>query len=235
MSALVEELRFRLAGLLGQGLVGGLFSTVRLRRANPEAHLRPRRRGENVIFVFWHDQLLPLVWVHRNEGIVVLVSEHDDGEYIARLLERYGCSTVRGSSTRGGASGTRGLVRAAREGKDLALATDGPRGPRHRVKDGALLVAGLTGLPLVPIGVSAEPAWRLPSWDRFLVPKPFSTVAVVWGEPIRIHRDASRAELRERARGLEGVLSGLTRRAEEAAGRRRPDTRPGKGERAQAS
>ncbi|NIP60985.1 MAG: hypothetical protein GWM92_21210 [Gemmatimonadetes bacterium] len=96
-------------------------------------------------------------------------------------------------------------------------------------------MARLTGFPLVPVAVAAEPAWRLPSWDRFLVPKPLSTVAVHWGDPIRIPRDASRADLRKRARELEGVLSGLTRRAEEVAGRRSPDPRPGEGKRAQAS
>lgn len=214
-----EGARYRLAGVLGQGLVGALFSTVRLRRTNPEAYLRFRRRGEPVIFVFWHDQLLPLVWVHRNEGIVVLVSEHADGEYISRIIGRHGFGTARGSSTRGGARALRSLVTAAREGRDLALTPDGPRGPRHRFKPGALVAARLTGLPLVPIAVAAAPAWRLRSWDRFLVPRPFSTVAVRWGEPHRVPSSADREELREHARTMERSLNELSMRVAESVGR----------------
>ena len=142
-----------------------------------------RRLRTPVIFVFWHGSLLPLVHYHRHERIVVLVSEHADGERIARVLARRGFGTVRGSSTRGGARGLRALVRAARAGRDLALTPDGPRGPRGEFKPGALAAARMTGLPIVPLAVSASAAWHLGSWDGFMVPKPFARVRVTYGDP----------------------------------------------------
>ena len=116
----MSDMKFEAAGVLGTGLVGALFTTTRVERRGAENYLHFRRSGTPVLFVFWHGQLLPLVHYHRQEGIVVLVSEHADGEYVTRVLEHNGFGTVRGSSTRGGMRGLKGLVRAARSGKDLA-------------------------------------------------------------------------------------------------------------------
>jgi lysophospholipid acyltransferase (LPLAT)-like uncharacterized protein len=195
-----------LAGASGATLLRALFATTRVERIHYERLEQFRRRREPVIFVFWHGHLLPLVHYHRREGIEVLVSEHSDGEYIAQILRRYGFGTVRGSTTRGGMRGLRGLVRAAREGRDLAVTPDGPRGPRHEVKPGALATARMTGLPLVPLAVSVSSAWRLDSWDRFLVPKPFSRVRIEYLPPRFVPRDASRRELETLAEGLAGDL-----------------------------
>jgi hypothetical protein len=162
--------------------------------------------------VFWHGQLLPLVHIHRGEGIVVLGSEHDDGEYITRIIERSGFGAVRGSSTRGGTTGLRGLVRAARAGRDLALTPDGPRGPRGELKPGALLVAQLAGLPIVPLAVGASRGWRLKSWDGLLVPGPLSTIRVEYLPPRFVPREASRDEIATMADDIGGELNELTRR-----------------------
>ncbi|MEQ1856913.1 MAG: lysophospholipid acyltransferase family protein [Longimicrobiales bacterium] len=197
---------FALAGVAGAAIVRTLFATTRVERVHHERLEHFRRRGEPVIFVFWHGHLLPLVHYHRREGIVVLVSEHSDGEYIAQILHRCGFGTARGSSTRGGARGLRELVRAARAGKDLAVTPDGPRGPRHEVKVGALAAAQMTGLPLVPMAVSASSAWTLASWDRFLIPKPFSTVRIEYLPPRFVPRDASREQLEALAAGLASDL-----------------------------
>src|SRR5687768_786230 len=121
-------------GIVGAALVSTLLASTRVERIGWENVAHFRRRGTPVIFVFWHGNLLPLVHYHRHEGIVVLVSEHSDGERIARILARRGFGTVRGSSTRGGIRGLRALVRAARAGRDLALTPDGPRGPRGEFK-----------------------------------------------------------------------------------------------------
>lgn len=207
--------KFRAAGLLGQGLVGSLFTTTRLTRIDPEHFLRFRREGRPVIFVFWHGQLLPLVHYHRSEGVVVLVSEHADGEYISRIIERHGFRTVRGSSTRGGIRGLKALIRAAREGHDLALTPDGPRGPRHEFKAGALLAAQVTGAPLVPLAAGASAAWHFDSWDRFLVPRPLSRVTIAYGEPRWVDRSADAAERERLAAELTETLNGLTQRAAE--------------------
>jgi lysophospholipid acyltransferase (LPLAT)-like uncharacterized protein len=208
----VTGLRFEAVGVLGAGVVGALFLTTRIERSGIENFQRFRRQGTPVIFVFWHGQLLPLVHVHRHEGIVVLVSEHDDGEYIARIIERRGFGTVRGSSTRGGTSGLRGLVRAAHAGRDLAITPDGPRGPRGSFKPGVLVAAQITGLPVVPIAVAASSAWSLSSWDGFLVPKPLATVRVEYLPPRFVRRDASRTELEAYASEIGTELDAATQR-----------------------
>jgi lysophospholipid acyltransferase (LPLAT)-like uncharacterized protein len=200
------ELRFRAAGLLGRGLLGSYFPLVRCRREGAENYQQFRRQGKPVIFVFWHGHLLPLVHYHRNEGIVVLVSEHKDGEYIARVIHRHGFQTARGSSTRGGVKGLKAILRAAREDRDLGFTPDGPKGPRHAFKRGALLAAQITGLPLITVAVGADRAWYLKSWDRFMIPKPFSALRIRYGEPRWVPRDASEEVLSAVAQELEGRL-----------------------------
>ena len=204
------ELRFRLAGYLGRGILGSYFPFVSCTREDAEHYLQFRRQRKPFIFVFWHGQMLPLIYHHRNEGIVVLVSEHSDGEYITRVIHEHGFNTARGSSTRGGVKGLKGILRAAREGKDLGFTPDGPKGPRHEFKWGALVAAQLTGLPLVPIGVGADRAWYLNSWDRFMIPKPFSSVGIRYGAPRWVPRDASEGTLKQIARDLEEELKKFT-------------------------
>jgi len=199
-------------------MVGALFTTTRLRREGQEHYLCHRRNGGPVVFVFWHGQLLPLVHYHRQEGIVVLVSEHADGEYITRVIQRHGFGVARGSSSRGAAKGLKALIRAARRGKDLALTPDGPQGPPRVFKPGALLAAQVTGLPVVPLGVGASGGWRLRSWDGFLIPHPFSRIGVVYGEARVIPRGVDRDELDAMAQGIGRELDALTARAEELAG-----------------
>lgn len=212
----MSELRFQLAGLLGKGALSSLFATVRLTREGYEPIRALRSEGQKVIFCFWHGGLLPLAWVHRDEGVVVLVSEHADGEYITRVLHRYGYETARGSSTRGGSRGLRGLLRSARAGRDLAITPDGPRGPLQEFKPGAVTAAQLTGLPILPLGVAASSAWRLESWDRFMIPRPFCQLHVVYGEPIYIPRSLSDGEVAELAGTCGEAVQRATDRAWEA-------------------
>lgn len=190
-------------------ILGALFQTLKVHRTGQDDVEEFRSAGTPVIFVFWHGRLLPLIQVHRQEGIVVLVSQHRDGERLARLLHYFGFGTVRGSSTRGGVQGLKGLIRAARAGRDLAITPDGPRGPNRELKLGVLAVARLTGLPLVPVGVGVSSAWRAPSWDGLLVPKPFSTVRVAYGRPHFVPRSAGQDEIDHVAAELERKLCDL--------------------------
>lgn len=209
--------RLGAVSLFGTALVRVLFATTRTTRIDAH-HLEDlRAEGRPVVFVLWHGQLLPLVYQHREEGVAVLVSEHRDGEYVARVLERSGFETVRGSSTRGGTRGLKGLIRAARAGRDLGITPDGPRGPARRFKPGALLAAQVTGSVIVPIAGSASRAWRADSWDRFLVPRPFSHVVVAYGEGVEVPREATEEDRAAVARRLERVLDELTARAERVA------------------
>jgi hypothetical protein len=202
--------KVRLAGPVGRAFVAGLFSTIRITRSGAEAVDELRFSGQNVVFVFWHGQLLPLVHAHRDQGIVVLISEHADGEIITRIVVRHGFGAARGSSTRGGSRGLRELIRAARSGRDLALTPDGPRGPARELKPGALVAAKMTGLPVVPLAVGADRAWYADSWDRFMVPRPFTRVRIAYGVPRTVPRDARGARLAETAAELQAELERLS-------------------------
>jgi lysophospholipid acyltransferase (LPLAT)-like uncharacterized protein len=203
----MSDIRFESAGVLGSGLVGGLFLTTRLRMIGQDHHKQFRDAGQPVMFVFWHGHLLTLIHVHRHQGAVVLVSEHDDGEYVVRVLERSGFGTARGSSTRGGRKGLKGLVRAARSGRDVAVTPDGPKGPRGVFKPGALAAAQMAGLPVIPVVVRPRGAWRFRSWDGFMVPKPFTSIEVEYLPPVHVPRDADRAELEALAERIGASLN----------------------------
>ena len=210
MKPVGSGLRHSLGGVLGQAFLESLFMTVRIERTGLDNLTEFREAKTPIIFVFWHGRLLPLVHAHRRKGTAVLVSEHGDGEYIARIIQRYGFQTVRGSSTRGRVRGLRGLIRAARRGHDLAVTPDGPRGPSRSVKAGALIVARLTGLPLIPVGVAGTSIWTANSWDRFMVPKPFSTVRIAYGRPSFVSAEADQAEIDAATRALQSALTELS-------------------------
>ncbi|MGB1778868.1 MAG: lysophospholipid acyltransferase family protein [Longimicrobiales bacterium] len=203
----MSELRFESAGVLGTGLVTGLFMTTRVERIGVEHYLQFREVEQPIMFVFWHGQLLPLVHYHRHEGIMVLVSEHDDGEYVTRVIHRHGFGTVRGSSTRGGSKGLKGLVRAAKQGRDLAVTPDGPKGPPGVFKPGALAAAQMCGLPVVPIALTASAGYRFRSWDGFLLPRPFSRIRIEYLEPRMIPRDTTREDLDRIAKEIGAALN----------------------------
>jgi lysophospholipid acyltransferase (LPLAT)-like uncharacterized protein len=177
----------------GHRLLAGLGRTWRVRHVGGERLTRARfgpGRGP-VLYAFTHGVLLPLTFTHRDRGVRVLVSQSRDGEIIARILERLGFDTVRGSSTRGGDRAALQLAATGREGHDLAVTPDGPRGPRGSVAPGVAVVAARAATPIVPLGVASRPAWNARSWDRFLVPPPFARVWVVYGEPIEVPAGAA--------------------------------------------
>jgi len=149
------------------------------------------------IFVLWHSRILPLLYLHRGEGFVLLVSQHRDGGYLVDLATRWGYRAVRGSSRRGGAVGLLGIVRELRAGARIAMTPDGPLGPAEQVKPGAIAAAQHAGAPIVPAGASASAAWWIESWDRFCIPKPFARIDVVYGPAITV------------APGPEGVDQGV--------------------------
>jgi lysophospholipid acyltransferase (LPLAT)-like uncharacterized protein len=137
---------------------------------------------------------------------------------LARVLERFGIEHAWGSSTEGGSRGLRQLLRRLADGYDAGFTPDGPRGPRRRVKPGVLTAARLSGLPIVPVAFSARPMRRLGSWDRTLLPMPFGRGLFLYGEPIRIARDADDTELAAAAARLESDLDRLTDDADRAVG-----------------
>ena len=204
----MSDARIRWMVRVGTALIRLLGMTWRMRPVNDADLVARRASGERVIFTLWHGELLPLLWHHRGEGIAVVISEHRDGEIIARIAERLGYTTVRGSTSRGGGRALIGLMRAIEAGHDGAVTPDGPRGPAHVFAPGAAIASQRTGAPLAIIRATATRAWRLKSWDRFLVPKPFATVRVIYGPLVSVNAGSPR-EAAEQATRLQAVLDAV--------------------------
>ncbi|HVY63074.1 MAG TPA: lysophospholipid acyltransferase family protein, partial [Planctomycetota bacterium] len=163
-------------------------------------------RGERWAGAFWHNRILCFVAGMRGRKISVLISRHSDGEIIARLAEKLGYGAPRGSSTRGGVAGLKALVEAA-GGGDIGVTPDGPRGPRYSVAPGIVLAALATGRKVLLATCAADRAWRLRSWDAFVIPKPFARITfrfdflpVVEGDLDDAAREALRLRIGERLR-----------------------------------
>jgi lysophospholipid acyltransferase (LPLAT)-like uncharacterized protein len=210
-------LRFRLGGLLGRVVAGGLLATVRFRSEHRDRFDRLAARGP-ALYALWHGRLLPLTYYHRHRGIAALVSQSADGEYIARMVEGWGFDTVRGSSSRGGREALREVVRRVRAGQSMAITPDGPRGPRQKVQPGVIIAAQLTGAPILPVVAGCSRAWWPGGWDRFCVPKPFSRVLVLYGEPRFVPRTADEDEIREHAAQLEREMNALIEQVDRDGG-----------------
>jgi lysophospholipid acyltransferase (LPLAT)-like uncharacterized protein len=165
--------------------------------------------GSRVIYALWHGRLLPLVFLYRGRPVGTLVSRHRDGEYLAHALELLGYTVRRGSSRRGGPAALLSLLELSRS-VDLAITPDGPRGPAGQVSGGILMLAQRTGLPILPVGCRAPGAWHFGSWDRFMIPRPFSRVEVRFGEPLRVPQDLDAGAMSAAGRRLQDVLARLS-------------------------
>jgi lysophospholipid acyltransferase (LPLAT)-like uncharacterized protein len=166
------------------------------------------------IFVLWHSRILPLLALHKREGVVLLISRHRDGGYLADLSESWGYRSVRGSTQRGGEAGLLGIVRALEGGATVALTPDGPRGPAGRVQPGAVAAAQHAGVPIVAAGARTSSAWYLRSWDRMCIPKPFAAIDVEYSAPI--HVAAGKDGLRAGIAAVQRTLHAVTGTADPA-------------------
>lgn len=166
---------------IAAGLIRLLGATLRYRDVNaPGVPVGIEIPGP-VVFAFWHRTLLTCAHRFRNKGIAILISPSFDGELIAKTVEYLGFHPVRGSSSRGGAIGLRNMAQAYEEGHRTAITADGPRGPNMVAKPGVVQVAELTGTTWIGVYYALpNRAWELKSWDKFLIPKPFSTVTFTW-------------------------------------------------------
>jgi lysophospholipid acyltransferase (LPLAT)-like uncharacterized protein len=199
----------------GAVIIRALASTWRYRVLKADAWRELRSRRQPFIFAFWHGTMLPLVCLHRDEGVPVVISEHRDGEIIARIVERFGFRTIRGSTTRGAARALLAIVRELEGGAEVAVTPDGPRGPARRFASGALVAAQRVGVPIVGVAVAASSAWRLNSWDRFMIPKPFSLVRVTYTLPTCVAASSAREAEAEAAR-FESLLNDACAEVERA-------------------
>ncbi len=172
----------------------GILSTCKLSIENGEYFKERAYEGKNMIFCSWHSRLVVLPYYYYNlykfTNLTMMVSQSKDGEIMKRILNKYNIETIRGSTTRGGSSAVKTMVRIARSGRDTAVSLDGSKGPRYKVQPGALLLAQLTGLPLVPLTFDTTKKKVLNTWDKMIIPLPFGHIHAKFADPIFVSRDA---------------------------------------------
>ena len=203
---------------VGYPLIAWLGMTFRWQVDGYAHYEAVRAGGREPIFAFWHGRILPATCFWRRRGIVVMTSANFDGEWIAKIITRFGYGTARGSTSRGGRRALVQLRRDLRAGRSAAFTVDGPRGPAGTAQPGAVWLASLTGSPILPFHVEADRYWSARSWDRSQIPRPFSRVAVAIGEPIELPARAEESALEAGRLELEQRLGTLVSRAGEMLG-----------------
>jgi lysophospholipid acyltransferase (LPLAT)-like uncharacterized protein len=198
---------------LGYPLINALGHTLRWRVEGLNHLDAIRASGRQPVMAFWHGRILPATFYFRRRGIVVITSENFDGEWIARIIERFGYGTARGSTSYGARKAMLQLVRDMKRGRPAGFTLDGPRGPARNAQPGAVWLARATGNPLLPFHLEASAHWTMGSWDRTQIPKPFSTVALAVGEPIEVPASTSDENLERLRLDLQQRLHTLEQRA----------------------
>ena len=212
----------RAVAALAAYIIKGIALSVRWQEEGDAGVRALIEAGQPFLLAFWHGRgvmVAQAYWRVGGRRIKILISEHRDGELIAATMAHWGYGAVRGSTKRGAVRGARGMLRAAHAGYDLAISPDGPRGPREVLQEGVVELARMSGLPIVPVTYSARWAKCFASWDGFLLPLPGARVVVLWGEPVRIPRDADTDTLIASQRALEATMIGLRQRADARVGR----------------
>lgn len=220
---LSRRARYVWAGRVGALLLRAWGRTWTLRWDLPDSVRRLEREGEHLVYAFWHQHILALAYAYRWRRIVVMVSQHGDGESIAQIIHRLGFGTVRGSTTRGGTRAALELARLGRAGHPLGISPDGPRGPRQVCQPGGVLVAQRSGLPLVPLAVGMRGGRRLDSWDRFEVPGIGARLLITAGEPVLVSPDLeARRAVEVWQPRIQSALDAVEARAQDWEGRATP-------------
>lgn len=174
------------------------------------------------IYCFWHQCVLPCMMYFRHSKAIILISRSFDGELITRSLEMFGFGAVRGSSSRGAREGLLGLKDVIERGRTAIFTADGPLGPIYRTKMGPIKLAQMTGAPIGAFHLEPEHAWTMGSWDRFLVPKPFTRIVVSWAQWTRVPADLAAEEFEPKREELNAAIERARVRALEHFGKPDP-------------
>jgi len=191
------------------------IGTLRYRVETLGPEVWPHQVGpdRHFIYAFWHEAMLLPVYHFARPDIYVLVSRHADGQLIAEICRRLGFSLARGSTSRGGVEAVRQLLRAGK-GAHLSLTPDGPLGPRREVQPGIIYLAAKTGLPIVPVAITCRRAWRLRSWDRFIIPRPWTHGIYIAASPVSVPADVDRQQIEHYRRIVQDSMLRATELAE---------------------
>ncbi len=210
-----QPVLIRLVAFLVSLVIRIWISTLHHRHRSLGKNVDPRGRKDlpRGIYAFWHENLLLPAYFYGHPSFQILISQHADGELIARVCQHLRFGTIRGSSTRGGIEALRRLVRASRH-FHLGVVPDGPRGPRRRLQLGPIFLASRSGLPIIPSGIGLDRPWRANSWDRFALPRPWTRSRVVTAEPIFIPAGLDKNQLEIWRQKVEAVMHHVTALAE---------------------
>jgi lysophospholipid acyltransferase (LPLAT)-like uncharacterized protein len=209
----LRRLEAAVIGAAGYPLIAALGRTWRWETRGADHLDAARLSGRPPILALWHGRILPAILYFRDRGVVAVTSENFDGEWIARIMRRFGYAAARGSTTRGG---SRALIQLRREmaaGRPAAFTVDGPRGPARQAQPGAVWLAKATGNPVVPFHIEADRFWVPRSWDQAQLPRPWSRVAIAIGAPLDVPADADETRIEGARLELEGCLAALERDA----------------------
>ena len=206
---------------LGYLLISLIGSTLRFEfSSEPGCEVEGGDPPGFVIGPFWHRCVIPATWCFRSRGMAVMTSRSFDGEYIARIIERFGYAAVRGSSSRGGSTALLGMNRALASGHIAAFTIDGPRGPRFMAKPGPVMLARMSGAPILCFYLAVDRPWILHTWDAMMIPRPFSKVHVRWTKLIHVPSDATDEQLNDCHHQMQEALERARRDAVTALGER---------------
>ncbi len=210
----------RIVPLLCYWLMRVWFATIRT--TEHDRHLRDQCREHEraVILTIWHNAIFYLFYHIRHSPGVALVSSSKDGEYIARVIQKFGFKTVRGSRNRRGVSALKKLIKAIQDGRNVGLVADGSQGPPLVVQAGSILLASKSGTPILPVIWSGSSYWTVNSWDRSVLPKPFSRIDFIYGEPLYVEADIQSERVEEYRLELEKRMLSIYKKAWEMQGKK---------------
>ena len=212
--SLVQRVQLTLVAWIVPIILRLIGCTLRSTTTFEEGSIRSLDEIYPGIYPFWHRCVLPATWLYRNRKLSVMTSRSLDGEFIARVISRFGFVPVRGSSTRGGQRALLEMNQLLGEGHSAAFTIDGPLGPRYVAKKGPVLLARISGVPIVAFYVAVERAWVLNTWDRLMIPKPFSRIHVWVARKIFVSPDADDAAMESRHAEMQAALERVTAAAE---------------------
>lgn len=214
MKGLLNKITVAITPLIASLLIRFLDKSMSITYINFEKIWDDWHQGKKIIIAFWHGRLIMMPIMYKGQGVSILVSQHRDGELIARTVQKFGMKSIRGSSTRGWLGGIKGLLNEVKNGRDLAITPDGPKGPKFNVQMGIIHLAKNTGLPIIPMTFGASSKKTFKSWDSFMIPYPFSKGVFICGEPIIVNHDSTEDMLEQKRQTLQNTLIEITKKAD---------------------
>ena len=206
----ISDIKWNLVGISGKLLIDLLFNTIKIEREGFE-RVKPIISSGKVIFAVWHSRMLLFAYLGKGLNVRAMVSKSKDGEIAARIIQRQGHEAVRGSTKKGGLYALSMLIKKVKEkNKPCLIVPDGPQGPRCKVQPGIIILAKKTGYPIVPISYSAKKIKVFASWDRFILPFPFTRCRALYGAPMYVPQDAGKKEEKRCLMLLENELNRIT-------------------------